>query len=172
MVAAPAQAFAEYIWLAPGGQLKSRTEVLDAKPESPEQAPVVCVLEGNPEAGEQPVELVLRPRKVFRDPFRGGDHVLVLCDVFAPQQSLAGGPLKQVGQKKRLGAAALAAGAAARAPPAWGPRKLARPLMPSHPACCLLAACVPGLPLFEPPCAREPQQQNQQQSFFLASRRV
>lgn len=89
------KAFAEYIWLAPGGQLKSRTEVLDAKPESPEQVPVVCVVEGNPEAGEQPVELVLRPRKVFRDPFRGGDHVLVLCDVFAPQQTLAGCPPKQ-----------------------------------------------------------------------------
>jgi hypothetical protein len=27
-------------------------------------------------------ELFLKPRKVFRDPFRGGDHILVLCDTF------------------------------------------------------------------------------------------
>lgn len=31
-------------------------------------------------------EVFLKPRKLFRDPFRGGDHLLVLCDSFLPPQ--------------------------------------------------------------------------------------
>ncbi len=82
---------AEYIWLASGtGQLRSKTKVLDRKPACPEEAPVMVVEAAiSREAAEDSHELFLKPRKIFRDPFRGGDHILVLCDAFlcAPQAS-------------------------------------------------------------------------------------
>ncbi|GLC45189.1 hypothetical protein PLESTB_000426100 [Pleodorina starrii] len=79
-----AQVMAEYIWLMGGtGQLRSKTKVLDSKPSCPEEAPVM-VVESNPgnQLAEPNHELFLKPRKIFRDPFRGGDHILVLCDTF------------------------------------------------------------------------------------------
>ncbi|EFJ48553.1 hypothetical protein VOLCADRAFT_104729 [Volvox carteri f. nagariensis] len=78
------QVMAEYIWLMGGtGQLRSKTKVLETKPNCPEEAPVM-VVESNPgnELAEPNHELFLKPRKIFRDPFRGGDHILVLCDTF------------------------------------------------------------------------------------------
>lgn len=75
---------AEYIWLGAGGQLRSKTKVLDARPAAPEDAPVLVAQEGCADAGEAVLEVFLKPRKLFRDPFRGGDHVLVLCDTFRP----------------------------------------------------------------------------------------
>ncbi|KAG2483515.1 hypothetical protein HYH03_017622 [Edaphochlamys debaryana] len=78
------QVMAEYIWIMTGtGQLRSKTKVLDTKPATPEEAPVM-VVESNPggQTAEPNLELFLKPRKLFRDPFRGGDHILVLCDAF------------------------------------------------------------------------------------------
>lgn len=75
---------AEYIWLGAGGQLRSKTKVLDSRPAAPEEAPVLVAQEGCADAGEAVLEVFLKPRKLFRDPFRGGDHVLVLCDTFRP----------------------------------------------------------------------------------------
>ncbi len=31
----------------------------------------------SPETAEDQHELLLKPRKIFKDPFRGGDHLLV-----------------------------------------------------------------------------------------------
>lgn len=79
---------AEYIWLMGGtGQLRSKTKVLDAKPSCAEEAPIMIV-ESNPDGqlAEPNHELFLKPRKIFRDPFRGGDHILVLCDTFIVAQ--------------------------------------------------------------------------------------
>ena len=46
------------------------------------------IVESNPggQLAEPNHELFLKPRKIFRDPFRGGDHILVLCDTFIVAQ--------------------------------------------------------------------------------------
>ncbi|KXZ45234.1 hypothetical protein GPECTOR_57g524 [Gonium pectorale] len=84
------QVMAEYIWLAGGGQLRSKTRVLETKPSCAEEAPIM-VVESNPgnQMAEPNYELFLKPRKIFRDPFRGGDHILVLCDTFFAAQVAA-----------------------------------------------------------------------------------
>lgn len=78
------QVLAEYVWM--GGSatdLRSRTKVLDARPSSPEDCPVISV-DGSlcGQGTESTCELFLKPRKIFRDPFRKGDHLIVLCDTF------------------------------------------------------------------------------------------
>lgn len=64
--------------------------MLDAKPNVVEEVPVIAVENENSFGGQAWVgdnnEVFLKPRKVFRDPFRGGDHILVLCDTFLPPQ--------------------------------------------------------------------------------------
>ena len=77
---------AEYIWLQ-GTEVRSRTKVLDGGlPTEVESLPVL-VIDGRAHGGqadEEAYEVVLRPRKIFKDPFRGGASILVLCDAFAP----------------------------------------------------------------------------------------
>ena len=64
--------------------------MLDTKPNAVEEVPVIAVESENSFGGQAWVgdnnEVFLKPRKVFRDPFRGGDHLLVLCDTFLPPQ--------------------------------------------------------------------------------------
>jgi glutamine synthetase len=67
---------AEYLYLTETGELCSKTVVLDIqhKPTDPAALPpceALC------EAGD----VVLQPRSIYPDPLRGGNHVLVLCDV-------------------------------------------------------------------------------------------
>lgn len=72
---------AEYIYLTGGaGHLASRTVVLEGgRPASADALPPV---ELATEAGE----VFLRPRSMYPDPLRGGEHVLVLCDAWSPPQ--------------------------------------------------------------------------------------
>lgn len=77
---------AEYIWIgSSGADLKSRTVVLDEKPSSPDELPI-AEIDGSSygQAAEEHCEIYLQPRKIFADPFRGGDHILVLCDIYVP----------------------------------------------------------------------------------------
>jgi glutamine synthetase len=60
--------------------------VLDAKPARIEEVPVISVETEGDLGGLCAQEVYLKPRKLFRDPFRGGDHLLVLCDAFQPPQ--------------------------------------------------------------------------------------
>lgn len=74
---------AEYIWLGgSGSDIRSKTKVLDAAPESVDELPVIAV-DGDScgQADAGCCEVYLKPRKMFRDPFRGAEHILVLCDV-------------------------------------------------------------------------------------------
>lgn len=78
-----AQVLVEYVWSA-GAALKSKTRVLDSCT-CLEDVPVISET-----VGDEPV--VLRPRKLFADPFRPADRgFIVLCDAFAaPQASMQG----------------------------------------------------------------------------------
>lgn len=78
----PLQVLAEYIYIVDGtlAELQSKTVVLEGgRPQSVDSLPQV---ELQTECGE----VYLRPRSVYADPLRGGDHVLVLCDTFVPPQ--------------------------------------------------------------------------------------
>jgi hypothetical protein len=75
---------AEYLWLI-RGEVRSRTKVLDVcvAPESVEELPVLVIdARISDQSDEEAQEVVLRPRKIFKDPFRGGASILVLCDAF------------------------------------------------------------------------------------------
>lgn len=77
------QVFAEYIWVgATGADLKSRSVVLDEYQPgcSPDDLPIAAIDGGEYTEGE----IYLQPKKVYPDPFRGGNHILVLCDVYSP----------------------------------------------------------------------------------------
>ena len=68
--------------------LRSLSKVLNFRPTCAEEVPVVIVdgvVANGQSAAEPETELYLKPRKLFRDPFRKGEHLLVLCDTFKPE---------------------------------------------------------------------------------------
>lgn len=74
------QVLAEYIYIVDGIELQSRTVVLEGgRPYSVDGLP-------NIELQTEHGEVYLQPRSVYADPLRGGNTVLVLCDVFVPPQ--------------------------------------------------------------------------------------
>lgn len=84
------QTLVEYVWVGTSGALRSKTKVLDSRPLDVSQVPVIVVEAEQSYGGqawvENNAEVFLRPRKLFRDPFRGGDHLLVLCDHYDSPQ--------------------------------------------------------------------------------------
>ena len=84
---------AEYIWIGGSGEdLRSKTMVLDAAPAS-----VADLREWNYDGsstGQAPghdSEVLIKPAAIFRDPFRGGDNILVMCSTFRPNGSPVAG---------------------------------------------------------------------------------
>lgn len=75
---------AEYIWIGGSGEdLRSKTRTLERKPHSLADYPE-WNYDGS-STGQAPghnSEVIIIPRAVFRDPFRGGDNVLVICDTY------------------------------------------------------------------------------------------
>lgn len=77
---------AEYVWIDAEGGLRCKTKVVDGV-ES-------VTLEDLPEwnydgssTGQAPgadSEVIIKPAAIFKDPFRGGNHVLVMTDTYTP----------------------------------------------------------------------------------------
>jgi len=79
---------AEYCWIDAAGAVRSKTRSLNAKK----------VADGNPDkfpewnydgsstnqAPGDDSEVIMKPKAVFKDPFRLGDNVMVLCDTYTP----------------------------------------------------------------------------------------
>ncbi|KIZ04228.1 glutamine synthetase [Monoraphidium neglectum] len=77
---------AEYVWIGgSGADLRSKSRTLAKIPTKPEDLPT-WNYDGS-STGQAPgedSEVYLVPRSIFKDPFRGGDNILVLCDAYEP----------------------------------------------------------------------------------------
>eukprot|EP00735_Rhodelphis_limneticus_P007082 TRINITY_DN19578_c0_g1::TRINITY_DN19578_c0_g1_i1::g.24490::m.24490 TRINITY_DN19578_c0_g1::TRINITY_DN19578_c0_g1_i1::g.24490 ORF type:complete len:396 (+),score=90.88,sp/P32289/GLNA_VIGAC/64.90/3e-167,Gln-synt_C/PF00120.19/1.2e-59,Gln-synt_N/PF03951.14/1.4e-16 TRINITY_DN19578_c0_g1_i1:73-1188(+) len=78
---------AEYVWL--GGlsdvDLRSKTRTLDKAPQSIDELPI-WNYDGS-STGQAPgndSEVMIKPARIYKDPFRGGNNILVLCDTYLP----------------------------------------------------------------------------------------
>lgn len=76
---------AEYVWIDGSFKLRSKSRTVSAGVTDPTQLPE-WNYDGS-STGQAPgddSEVIMRPRAIYRDPFRGGDHVLVMCDTYTP----------------------------------------------------------------------------------------
>jgi glutamine synthetase len=71
-----------YVWIGGTGMdLRSKTRTLNFIPKSPEELPL-WNYDGS-STGQAPghkSEVILKPRAIFKDPFRLGDNIMVMCD--------------------------------------------------------------------------------------------
>lgn len=76
---------AEYVWLDGFYKLRSKSRTVDAGVTDPADLPS-WNYDGSStnQAPGEDSEVILKPRVIYKDPFRGGDHILVLCDTYTP----------------------------------------------------------------------------------------
>ena len=81
----------EYVWIGGNQELRSKTKVLNSYVTSLKDLST-WNFDGSStaQASGEDSEVILQPRALFQDPFRGTEHKLVLCDTYTPQ----GQPLK------------------------------------------------------------------------------
>ncbi|CAG8687155.1 13752_t:CDS:2, partial [Dentiscutata heterogama] len=74
---------AEYIWIDGDGGLRAKTKTLDQKPTDVSQLPE-WNFDGSStnQAPGDNSDVLLRPASIFKDPFRRGDNILVLCECY------------------------------------------------------------------------------------------
>lgn len=79
---------AEYVWIGGSGQdLRCKTRTLPRPPTTYVASELPQWNFDGSSTGQAPgddSEVILHPAAVFRDPFRGGDNILVLCDCYQP----------------------------------------------------------------------------------------
>ncbi|MCL7028385.1 hypothetical protein MKW94_009957, partial [Papaver nudicaule] len=78
---------AEYIWIGGTGiDMRSKSRTISKPVKSPADLPK-WNYDGS-STGQAPgedSEVILYPQAIFKDPFRGGNHILVICDAYTPQ---------------------------------------------------------------------------------------
>ncbi|MCO5595004.1 hypothetical protein L7F22_049041 [Adiantum nelumboides] len=77
---------AEYIWIGGSGMdLRSKARTLPAPASDPKQLPK-WNYDGSStgQALGDDSEVILYPQVIFKDPFRKGDNILVICDAYTP----------------------------------------------------------------------------------------
>lgn len=86
----------EYIWIGGSGKdLRGKTKMLDAIPKSVEDLPV-WNYDGSStnQAPGHNSEVLIKPERIFRDPFRQGDNLMVMCSTYVPLEDGGMAPLK------------------------------------------------------------------------------
>ncbi|CAG9464771.1 unnamed protein product [Pedinophyceae sp. YPF-701] len=85
---------AEYVWIDGTGMgLRSKSRTLDkSKAKGPASELPVWNYDGS-STGQAPgddSEVYLKPQAIYKDPFRGGDNILVMCDTYEPPKIVDG----------------------------------------------------------------------------------
>eukprot|EP00762_Andalucia_godoyi_P005026 ANDGO_01481.mRNA.1 Glutamine synthetase root isozyme B len=81
---------AEYVWVGGSGRdIRSKCKTVPKSvPATPEALPI-WNFDGS-STGQAPgndSEVLLKPQRIFKDPFRGGDNVIVICDCYKPDMT-------------------------------------------------------------------------------------
>ena len=81
----------EYVWIGGNNELRSKTKVMDRLVRSIDDLSD-WNYDGSStgQAEGKDSEVIIKPQALFNDPFRKGDHKIVLCDTYNPE----GKPLK------------------------------------------------------------------------------
>merc|ERR1719502_2493145 len=81
---------AEYLFIDADGDVRSKCRTVDAAKATVDQLPD-WNYDGSStnQAPGEDSEVIIKPRAIYKDPFRGGDNILVLTDTYTP----AGEPL-------------------------------------------------------------------------------
>lgn len=78
---------AEYVWIGGSGQdLRCKVKTLNSAPKSIKDLPD-WNYDGS-STGQAPgedSEVIIKPKAIFNDPFRGAPNILVMCDCYTPQ---------------------------------------------------------------------------------------
>ena len=77
----------EYIWISRSeNDLRSKARTLSGPVTDPTQLPK-WNYDGSStgQAPDENSEVILYPQAIFKDPFRGGDNIMVVCDAYTPE---------------------------------------------------------------------------------------
>lgn len=77
--------FVEYVWIGGNNELRSKTKVIKKIINNINDLPI-WNFDGSStnQASGDDSEVIIKPRALFNDPFRGYNHRMVLCDTYTP----------------------------------------------------------------------------------------